>query len=100
MNTTLSLKKKKEEGSYTVYLFAQGIDKILKKVGEECTEVVIAAKNDNKDEIISETADLLYHTLVMLAERGITPEDIDIELQQRVAKRKNLKQFHQVDKNS
>ncbi|MCD7723182.1 MAG: phosphoribosyl-ATP diphosphatase [Clostridiales bacterium] len=96
----LERKKLKEEGSYTAYLFDKGIDKILKKVGEECTEMIIAAKNDSKEEIIFETADLIYHTLVMLADRGITPGDIESELQKRAAKRKNLKEFHQVDKNS
>ncbi len=96
----LQRRELKEEGSYTAYLFDQGIDKILKKVGEETSEVIIAAKNGNKNEIISETSDLLYHVLVMLAEMKVTPEDIDEELKKRNEKRKNLKKFHQVDKNS
>ena len=88
------------EGSYTSYLFEQGIDKILKKVGEECTEMVIAAKNNDKNETVYEIADLIYHTLVMMANQGITPEDIEGELMKRAEKRSNLKKFHQVDKNS
>ncbi len=99
-NVILDRKNKKEEGSYTAYLFEQGLDKILKKVGEECTEMVIAAKNNDKEETVYEVTDLIYHTLVMMANQGITPEDIEEELQKRAAKRGNLKQFHQVDKNS
>ncbi len=99
-NVILDRKDKKEEGSYTAYLFEQGIDKILKKVGEECTEMVIAAKNNDKEETVYEVTDLIYHTLVMMANQGITPEDIEEELQKRAEKRGNLKQFHQVDKNS
>ncbi len=93
-------KSEKAEGSYTAYLFEQGIDKILKKVGEECTEMVIAAKNNDKEETVYEVTDLIYHTLVMMANQGITPEDIEAELEKRAAKRGNLKKFHQVDKNS
>ncbi len=93
-------KSEKAEGSYTAYLFEQGIDKILKKVGEECTEMVIAAKNNDKEEMVYEVTDLIYHTLVMMANQGITPEDIEAELEKRAAKRGNLKKFHQVDKNS
>ena len=93
-------KNEKAEGSYTAYLFEQGIDKILKKVGEECTETVIAAKNNDKKETVYEISDLLYHVLVMMAYQGITPEDIEKELQKRAEKRSNLKTFHVVDKNS
>lgn len=89
-----------QEGSYTCYLFEQGIDKILKKVGEECTEMVIAAKNNNKEETVYEITDLIYHTLVMMANQGITPEDIEAELEKRAAKAGNLKKFHVVDKNT
>lgn len=96
----LERRENKEAGSYTAYLFDSGIDKILKKVGEECTEMIIAAKNNDKEEIVFETADLIYHTLVMLADRGVTPEDVAKELEKRAEKRKNLKEFHQVDKNS
>ncbi|MGI5920060.1 MAG: bifunctional phosphoribosyl-AMP cyclohydrolase/phosphoribosyl-ATP diphosphatase HisIE [Christensenellales bacterium] len=72
-----------KEGSYTNYLFNKGIDKILKKVGEEAAEVIIAAKNDEPDEIRYETADLLYHLLVMLCERGMTPAEVFAELEKR-----------------
>lgn len=89
-----------QEGSYTCYLFEKGIDKILKKVGEECTEMVIAAKNNDKEETVYEITDLIYHTLVMMANQGITPEDIEEELEKRAAKAGNLKKFHQVDKNT
>ncbi|MBR6801580.1 MAG: bifunctional phosphoribosyl-AMP cyclohydrolase/phosphoribosyl-ATP diphosphatase HisIE [Eubacteriaceae bacterium] len=64
------------EGSYTCYLFDKGIDKILKKVGEESAETIIAAKNDAPDEIIYETSDLIYHLLVMLCDRGVEPGEI------------------------
>lgn len=96
----LDRKEEKAEGSYTAYLFEQGLDKILKKVGEECTETVIAAKNNNNTETVYEITDLLYHVLVMMAHQGITPEDIEAELAKRAEKRGNLKKFHQVDKNS
>lgn len=96
----LERREAKQEGSYTCYLFDQGIDKILKKVGEECTEMVIAAKNNDKGETVYEITDLIYHTLVMMANQGITPDDIREELKKRVAKSGNLKKFHQVDKNS
>lgn len=76
-------KEKLPEGSYTTYLFEKGIDKILKKVGEETTEVVIAAKGGKKEEIIYETADLFYHLLVMLQDRNIKLEEIWRELVNR-----------------
>lgn len=72
-----------KEGSYTNYLFAKGLDKILKKVGEEATEVVIAAKNEGTEELVSETADLLYHVLVLLVEKGIPYEAITEEMARR-----------------
>ena len=68
------------EGSYTTYLFQKGIDKILKKVGEECTEVIIAGKADDKKETIYEIADLCYHVMVLMVEMGISVEDIYTEL--------------------
>ncbi|NLK50950.1 MAG: bifunctional phosphoribosyl-AMP cyclohydrolase/phosphoribosyl-ATP diphosphatase HisIE [Syntrophomonadaceae bacterium] len=71
------------EGSYTAYLFNQGIDKICKKVGEEAAEVIIGAKNRNSEELIYESADLLYHLLVLLAEAGVTPEEVMQELAKR-----------------
>lgn len=71
------------EGSYTNYLFSKGSDKICKKVGEEAFEVVIAAANGSKQDIIYELADLQYHLLVLMAEKGITPEDVYAELRNR-----------------
>ena len=73
-------KIEKKEGSYTTYLFEKGIDKILKKVGEECTEVIIAGKADDKAETIYEIADLTYHVLVLMVQMGISVEDIRKEL--------------------
>ena len=98
--TILDRKADQQDGSYTCYLFEKGIDKILKKVGEECTEMVIAAKNNDKEETVYEITDLIYHTLVMMANQGITPEDIEAELEKRAAKAGNLKKFHVVDKNT
>ncbi|WP_157154101.1 bifunctional phosphoribosyl-AMP cyclohydrolase/phosphoribosyl-ATP diphosphatase HisIE [Brachyspira murdochii] len=80
------------EGSYTTYLFNSGIDKILKKVGEECTEVIIGAKNDSNKETIYEIADLLYHTLVLMVEKNITINDIKNELASRAVIDKKEKQ--------
>lgn len=80
------LKGRKEtlpEGSYTTYLFQKGIDKILKKVGEECTEVIIAAKADDKAETIYEIADLAYHVMVLMNEMGISMEEVHRELASR-----------------
>ena len=71
------------EGSYTTYLFEKGIDKILKKVGEECTEVIIAAKADDKKETVYELADLAYHAMVLMVQMGISLEDIHKELASR-----------------
>lgn len=71
------------EGSYTTYLFDQGLDKILKKVGEEAAETIIAAKNDDREALVSETSDLLYHLIVMMVERGITLDKVSSELNRR-----------------
>lgn len=71
------------EGSYTSYLFEKGLDKILKKVGEECTEVIIAAAKKDKDETIYELADLCYHAMVLMADAGISVEDVTKELAKR-----------------
>lgn len=76
-------KKDLPEGSYTTYLFQKGLDKILKKVGEECTEVIIAGKAQDKGETIYEIADLMYHTMVLMVEAGITPAQIRRELASR-----------------
>ncbi len=85
-------KETKQEGSYTTYLFEKGIDKILKKVGEECTEVIIAAKDNDKKETVYEVADLCYHVMVMMIEMGISLEDIHAELASRHVIDKKVKQ--------
>lgn len=82
-NVIMDRKIHPKEGSYTNYLFDKGIDKILKKVGEECTEIVIAAKNPNPEEIKYEISDFLYHVMVLMAERNITWEDVTTELSRR-----------------
>ncbi len=81
-----------QDGSYTSYLFDKGLDKILKKVGEECTEVVIAAKGGDKAETIFEISDLTYHVLVLMAEYGITTGDIKAQLASRHVVDKKVKQ--------
>ncbi|MDR0855472.1 MAG: phosphoribosyl-ATP diphosphatase [Christensenellaceae bacterium] len=93
-------KGEKIEGSYTCYLFEQGIDKILKKVGEEAAETIIAAKNGEKDKIVLESCDLIYHLLVMLAEREVPLADVYNELYIREQKQSNLKVFKKTDKNT
>lgn len=72
-----------QEGSYTTYLFEKGLDKILKKVGEECTEVIIGACKEDKEETVYEIADLTYHVMVMMVQMGITVEDVTKELEKR-----------------
>ena len=72
-----------QEGSYTTYLFEKGLDKILKKVGEECTEVIIGGSKQDKEETIYEIADLTYHVMVLMVQMGITMEDITKELEKR-----------------
>ncbi|MBP5255231.1 MAG: bifunctional phosphoribosyl-AMP cyclohydrolase/phosphoribosyl-ATP diphosphatase HisIE [Lachnospiraceae bacterium] len=83
MELILGRKTNKKEGSYTTYLFEKGLDKILKKVGEESTEVIIAAKAEDKKETVYEIADLAYHVMVLMAEAGITLEDVRAELASR-----------------
>lgn len=85
-NVIKGRKENMQEGSYTCYLFNKGLDKILKKIGEEATETIIAAKNENKGEIVGEICDVLFHTEVMMVEKGITWEDIAEELSARRAK--------------
>ena len=85
-------KTEKKEGSYTTYLFEKGIDKILKKVGEECTEVIIASKDNDKKETIYEIADLYYHVMVMMVEMGIEVDDVLRELASRHVIDKKVKQ--------
>lgn len=79
------------ENSYTNYLFNKGTDKILKKVGEECTEVIIAAKGDSKDDMVAEICDLLYHLEVLMVDRGIEISSVEEELKKRSAKIGNSK---------
>lgn len=80
------------ENSYTSYLFENGLDKILKKIGEECTEVIIGAKNSGNEELIYELADLVYHSLVLMIEKDITLDDIKSELNRRQVVDKKVKQ--------
>jgi len=93
-------KNEAREGSYTAYLFAKGLDKILKKCGEECAEVIIAAKNNNNEELVNEICDLIYHLLVLIQNQGVTLNDVFSELDARRKKIGNLKQFHSVDMNT
>ena len=85
-------KENPKEGSYTNYLFQKGLDKILKKVGEECTEVIIGAKSNDKAETVYEIADLCYHVMVLMIEMGISLEDIHKELASRHVIDKKIKQ--------
>lgn len=87
-----------QEGSYTCYLFEKGIDKILKKVGEECAETIIAAKNGVPAETVGEVSDLIYHLMVLLADQGIPLDDVMEELRRRSLKIGNLKPMKQVDR--
>ena len=96
----LDRKTNPQEGSYTCYLFDKGLDKILKKVGEECAETIIAAKNDVSSDTVGEISDLMFHLMVMMAEKGIPLEDVQMELDRRAQKIGNLKQMKQVDKES
>ncbi len=98
--TILQRRQQKQEGSYTCYLFEKGLDKILKKCGEECSEVIIAAKNGDNRETVLEISDLLYHLTVLMGNEGISLEEVEAELEKRSEKTGNLKQFHQVDKNT
>lgn len=92
--------QEKQEGSYTCYLFEQGLDKILKKCGEEASEMIIAAKNMDNNELANEMCDLIYHMLVLMVQNGLPLSDVTDILEQRRLKIGNLKKFHQVDKNS
>lgn len=99
-SVVLDRKANPQEGSYTCYLFDKGLDKILKKVGEECAETIIAAKNDVPSDTVGEISDLVYHLMVMMAEKGIPLTDVLEELDRRARKIGNLKQIKQVDKES
>lgn len=108
MNDTLSalyevVKNRRDnpqEGSYTCYLFEKGIDKILKKVGEESAEVIIAAKNGNNDDTANEICDLIYHLTVMMVSEGIELSQVLAILDERSQKIGNLKKFHTSDHNT
>ena len=88
------------EKSYTCYLYEKGVDKICKKIGEEATETVIAAKNHYNDELMNEINDLIYHIMVLCVNQGLEWSEVEKVLSERNEKIGNLKQFHQTDKNS
>jgi len=96
----LERRENAQEGSYTCYLFEQGLDKILKKCAEECGEVIIAAKNGKSEDTVGELSDLLYHLTVLMANEGLAWEQVRAELERRSQKQGNLKSFHQVDRNT
>ena len=98
--TVIARREHPQEGSYTCYLFEKGLDKILKKCGEECSEVIIAAKNQDNKETVLEISDLLYHLMVLMVNEGISLQEVEAELDKRSLKTGNLKNFHQVDKNT
>lgn len=99
-DVVLDRKDNPQEGSYTCYLFDKGLDKILKKVGEECAETIIAAKNNVPVDTVGEISDLIYHLMVMMAAKGIPLSDVLAELDRRALKIGNLKQMKQVDRES
>ena len=96
-SVVLDRKENPQEGSYTCYLFEKGLDKILKKVGEECAETIIAAKNDVAEDTVGEISDLIYHLMVMMVEKEIPLDAVMSELDRRSEKIGNLKQMKQVD---
>ena len=98
--TIASRRDEPVENSYTNYLFSQGLDKICKKVGEECAETIIAAKNGDPAPLTGEAADVLYHLLVLLCERGVPWGDVREELERRAAKIGNKKVFHDADRDT
>lgn len=107
MNAIIELEKiiknrklEKADGSYTCYLFEKGLDKILKKCGEECAEMIIAAKNGEKKEVVMEASDLIYHMLVLLAQLDIPFTEMEEELTDRAKKQNNLKMQKVIDRNS
>ncbi len=89
--TALDRKANPEEGSYTTYLYNKGLEKILKKIGEESTEVVVASLSQSNEELIGEINDLIYHLVVLMVEKGITLEDVETEMIRRSEKQHNLK---------
>lgn len=89
--TVLDRKNNPEEGSYTAYLYSKGEEKILKKVGEECTEVIIASLSQSKEDLINEFGDLFYHLMVLMVEKGVSLQEVEAELNRRSFKKHNLK---------
>lgn len=87
----LQRKMNPEQGSYTTYLYEKGLEKILKKVGEESSEVIIASLSQSKEELVGEINDLLFHLFVLMVEKDITLEDVQLEMQKRREKQHNLK---------
>lgn len=94
----LDRKSNPQEGSYTCYLFDQGIDKICKKVGEESAETIIAAKNGVQADTVGEISDLIYHLMVLMAQQNIPLDEVLAELDRRGQKIGNLKQMKQTDR--
>ena len=99
-DVVMTRKTEPQEGSYTSYLFDAGLDQILKKIGEESAETIIAAKNGDKEPLIGEISDLIYHLTVMMAQCGVTYEEIFAELSERSKKIGNLKKFRSTDRNT
>jgi len=99
-DTIMERRENPQEGSYTCYLFDQGLDKMLKKLGEECAETIIACKNRSRREVVGELTDMAFHAAVLMAHLDILPQDISNELALRAQKAGNLKQFRVVDKNT
>jgi len=96
----LNRKETFQEGSYTCYLFSKGEDKILKKCGEECSEMIIASKNNDNDELKNEISDLLYHIMVLCAEKNLPFSEVEKVLEERKNKVGNLKVMRNTDKNT
>ncbi len=96
----LNRKETFEEGSYTCYLFSKGEDKILKKCGEECSEMIIASKNNDNEELKNEISDLLYHIMVLCAEKKLPFSEVEKILEERKNKVGNLKVMRNTDKNT
>lgn len=94
----LDRKANPKDGSYTCYLFDQGLDKICKKIGEESAETIIAAKNGEKNDTVGEICDLFFHVMVLMAQQNIPLDDILSELDRRSQKIGNLKQMKQTDR--
>lgn len=99
-NVVKDRKVNKEEGSYTCYLFEAGLDKILKKCGEETTEMVIAAKNSDDEELVNEMCDVLYHMIVLMVQQDVELNAVMDVLEERRKKISNLKPMHKSDKNT